>query len=69
VTDATRILSAIEQGDSTAAPQLLPLACTGLRNLTESLLDGKQSGQSGSDYNTTIVAKQLVLPRRTIKKS
>src|SRR5262249_36929043 len=44
--DATRILSAIEQGDPTAAEQLLPLVYDELRQLATERLAREKSGQT-----------------------
>src|SRR4051795_3993876 len=44
--DATRILSAIEQGDPRAAEQLLPLVYDELRNLAARRLAGEALGHS-----------------------
>lgn len=44
--DVTRILSAIEQGDPSAAHQLLPLVYDELRKLAAARLDREQPGQT-----------------------
>src|SRR5262245_29251182 len=44
--DATHILSAIEQGDPSAAEQLLPLVYDELRSLAAQRLAQEQAGQS-----------------------
>jgi RNA polymerase sigma factor (TIGR02999 family) len=46
MTDVTRILSAIEQGDPTAAEQLLPLVYDELRKLAAQKLAHEQPGQT-----------------------
>lgn len=46
MTDLTRILSAIEQGDSRAAEQLLPLVYEELRRLAAQRLSQEQPGQT-----------------------
>ena len=46
MTDATRILSAIEQGDSNAAEQLLPLVYDELRRLAAQRLAQEKPGQT-----------------------
>src|SRR5215468_476135 len=46
MTDVTRILSAIEQGDPRAAEQLLPLVYDELRKLAASKLAQEQPGQT-----------------------
>ena len=46
MTDVTRILSAIEQGDSTAAAQLLPLVYAELRKLAAQKLAKEKPGQT-----------------------
>jgi RNA polymerase sigma factor (TIGR02999 family) len=46
MTDVTRILSAIEQGDPHAAEQLLPLVYGELRKLAAHKLDQKKPGQT-----------------------
>ena len=46
MTDATRILSAIEQGDSNAAEQLLPLVYDELRKLAAQRLAQEEPGQT-----------------------
>jgi RNA polymerase sigma factor (TIGR02999 family) len=46
MTDATRILSAIEQGDPTAAEQLLPLVYDELRKLAAQKLAREKPGQT-----------------------
>jgi RNA polymerase sigma factor (TIGR02999 family) len=46
VTDVTRILSAIEQGDGNAAAQLLPLVYDELRNLAAQRLAQETPGQT-----------------------
>jgi RNA polymerase sigma factor (TIGR02999 family) len=46
MTDVTRILSAIEQGDSTAAAQLLPLVYDELRKLAAQKLTQEKPGQT-----------------------
>jgi RNA polymerase sigma factor (TIGR02999 family) len=46
MTDVTRILSAIEQGDPSAADQLLPLVYDELRRLAAHRLAHEQSGQT-----------------------
>ena len=46
MTDVTRILSAIEQGDPTAADQLLPLVYDGLRKLAAQKMAQEKPGQS-----------------------
>jgi RNA polymerase sigma factor (TIGR02999 family) len=45
-TDVTRILSAIEQGDASAAEQLLPLVYDELRRLAAQKLAGEKPGQT-----------------------
>src|SRR5262245_3854244 len=44
--DVTRILSAIEQGDASAAEQLLPLVYEELRNLAAQRLAREKPGQT-----------------------
>src|SRR5438132_5440150 len=44
--DVTRILSQIEQGDSAAAEQLLPLVCDELRKLAAAKLAQEKPGQT-----------------------
>src|SRR3954470_12873337 len=46
MTDVTRILSAIEQGDPSAAGQLLPLVYDELRRLAAQKLAHEQPGQT-----------------------
>lgn len=46
MSEVTRILSAIEQGDSSAAEQLLPLVYDELRKLAASKLAHEQAGQT-----------------------
>jgi RNA polymerase sigma factor (TIGR02999 family) len=46
MTDVTRILSAIEQGDAHAAAQLLPLVYDELRQLAAQKLAGEKPGQT-----------------------
>jgi RNA polymerase sigma factor (TIGR02999 family) len=46
MTDVTRILSAIEHGDPTAAEQLLPLVYEELRNLAAAKLAQEKTGQT-----------------------
>jgi len=46
MSDVTRILSAIEQGDPTAAEQLLPLVYDELRQLATERLAREKSGQT-----------------------
>ena len=46
MTDVTRILSAIEQGDPTAAEQLLPLVCDELRKLAAQKIAQEAPGQT-----------------------
>src|SRR5437879_7326579 len=46
MTDVTRILSAIEQGDAHAAAQLLPLVYDELRKLAAQKLAGEKPGQT-----------------------
>jgi hypothetical protein len=46
MSDVTRILSAIEQGDPHAAEQLLPLVYEELRNLAAHKLAQEKSGQT-----------------------
>ena len=46
MTDLTRILSAIEQGDSAAAEQLLPLVLDELRKLAAQKLAQEKPGQT-----------------------
>src|SRR5499427_6317128 len=46
MTDVTRILSAIEQGDPSAAEQLLPLVYDELRKLAAQKLAQEKSGQT-----------------------
>jgi RNA polymerase sigma factor (TIGR02999 family) len=46
VTEITRILSAIEQGDPHGAAQLLPLVYEGLRRLAAQKLAGERPGQT-----------------------
>src|SRR5881394_3826099 len=46
MTDITRILSAIEQGDPSAAAQLLPLVYDELRRLAAQRLAGEKPGQT-----------------------
>jgi RNA polymerase sigma factor (TIGR02999 family) len=46
MTEVTRILSAIEQGDPSAAEQLLPLVYDELRNLAATRLAQEKSGQT-----------------------
>ena len=46
MTDVTRILSAIEQGDPNAAAQLLPLVYEGLRKLAAQKLTQEKPGQT-----------------------
>jgi RNA polymerase sigma factor (TIGR02999 family) len=46
MSDVTRILSAIEQGDPTAAEQLLPLVYDGLRQLAAQKLAQEKPGQT-----------------------
>ena len=46
MTDVTRILSAIEQGDPTAAEQLLPLVYDELRKLAAQKLAQEKPGQT-----------------------
>src|SRR5262245_1815436 len=46
MTDVTRILSAIEQGDPQAAPQLLPLVYDELRRLAAQRLAQEKPGQT-----------------------
>src|SRR3974377_1464239 len=46
MTDVTRILSAIEQGDSQAAEQLLPLVYDELRKLASQKLAKEKPGQT-----------------------
>ena len=46
MTDVTRILSEIEQGDSTAADQLLPLVYDELRKLAAARMAREQPGQT-----------------------
>src|SRR5262245_4490312 len=46
MSDVTRILSAIEQGDPSAAEQLLPLVYDELRQLAAQKLSHEQSGQT-----------------------
>ena len=46
MSEVTRILSAIEQGDPTAAGQLLPLVYEELRLLAARKLAGEASGQT-----------------------
>src|SRR5262249_12306457 len=46
MTDVTRILSAIEQGDPHAAEQLLPLVYDELRRLAARKLAGERPGQT-----------------------
>jgi RNA polymerase sigma factor (TIGR02999 family) len=46
MSEVTRILSAIEDGDSTAAGQLLPLVYAELRNLAASKLAQEKPGQT-----------------------
>jgi hypothetical protein len=46
MSDVTRILSAIEAGDSAAAEQLLPLVYDELRKLAAQKLAGEKPGQT-----------------------
>ena len=46
MTDVTRILSAIEQGDPSAAEQLLPLVYEELRNLAAQKMAQEKPGQT-----------------------
>jgi RNA polymerase sigma factor (TIGR02999 family) len=46
MTDATRLLSAIEQGDPSAAEALLPLVYTELRRLSEQQISQERPGQT-----------------------
>jgi RNA polymerase sigma factor (TIGR02999 family) len=46
MSDVTRILSAIEQGDPSAAEQLLPLVYDELRKLAAQRLSGEKAGQT-----------------------
>src|SRR5262245_45019982 len=46
MSDVTRVLSAIEQGDPHAAEQLLPLVYDELRRLAEQKLAGEKPGQT-----------------------
>ena len=46
MTDATRLLNAIEQGDSQAAGQLLPLVYEELRRLAAAQLASERPGQT-----------------------
>ena len=46
MTDVTRILSSIEQGDPSAAAQLLPLVYAELRRLAAARLAGEKPGQT-----------------------
>ena len=46
MTDVTRILSAIEQGDPRAAEELLPLVYEELRNLAAQKLAQEKPGQT-----------------------
>jgi hypothetical protein len=46
MTDVTRILSQIEQGDPQAARQLLPLVCDELRKLATARLAEERPGQT-----------------------
>jgi hypothetical protein len=46
MTEVTRILSAIEQGDPRAADQLLPLVYDELRRLAAAKLAGERPGQT-----------------------
>jgi RNA polymerase sigma factor (TIGR02999 family) len=46
MTDVTRILSAVEEGDPHAAEQLLPLVYTELRRLAAARLAGEKPGQT-----------------------
>src|SRR5262249_9141766 len=46
MTDVTRILSAIEQGDPSAAEHLLPLVYDELRKLAAQRLDQEKAGQT-----------------------
>ena len=53
MSDVTRILSAIEQGDPSASEQLLPLVCKELRRLA-----AQKMGQEAPDH--TLQATALV---------
>ena len=46
MSDVTRILSAIEQGDSSAAEELLPLVYDELRKLAAAKLSQEKPGQT-----------------------
>jgi hypothetical protein len=46
MTDVTRILSAIEQGDRSAAEQLLPPVCEELRKLAAQKMAEEKPGQT-----------------------
>jgi hypothetical protein len=64
MTDVTRILSAIEQGDSQAAAQLLPLVYDELRKLAAQRLAQEKPGQTLQATALVHEARRLHLHRR-----
>jgi RNA polymerase sigma factor (TIGR02999 family) len=58
MTDATRLLNAIEQGDSQAAAQLLPIVYEELRRLAAVQLAGERPGQT---LNATALVHEAYL--------
>src|SRR6202521_5250873 len=58
MTDATRLLNAIEQGDAQAATQLLPLVYEELRRLAAAQLAGERPGQT---LNATALVHEAYL--------
>jgi hypothetical protein len=62
MTEVTRILPAIEQGDPNAAEQLLPLVCDGLRQPETRQLAREAPGQTLGVGRAPAVSNHL--PRR-----
>jgi hypothetical protein len=58
MTEVTRILSAIEEGDSSAAEQILPLVYDELRRLAEQKLAHESPGQT---LQATAVGREVSL--------
>jgi RNA polymerase sigma factor (TIGR02999 family) len=58
MTDATRLLNAIQQGDSQASSQLLPLVYEELRRLAAAQLAGERPGQT---LNATALVHEAYL--------
>ena len=62
MSEVTRILSAIEQGDPHAAEQLLPLVYDELRRLAEQRLAQEKPGQTLQATGLIHEAKKMLLP-------